>query len=101
MNVCTQCARRCSSIFGGSIPHEQLHQDTRQHCLVLCGGLNRTWSASLCGNPSDQRRILHLNYGTVCRIFYSNRRTMDLEEGKWVDTRSVLAWRVGECARRF
>jgi hypothetical protein len=100
-NVCTQCARRCSSIFGCALPHEQVHQDTRQHCLVLCGGLNLARSAGICGNPSDQRRLLHLNYGSVCRIFYSNRCTMDLEEGKWVDTRSILAWCVGECARHF
>jgi hypothetical protein len=101
INVCTQCARRCSSIFGCALPHEQVHQDTRQHCLVLCGRFNLTRSAGICGNPSDQRRLLHLNYGSICCFFNSNSCTMDLEEGKWVDTRNVLAWCVGECARHF
>jgi hypothetical protein len=81
INACTQCARWCSAVLGLALPHEQVYQDARQHCLVLCCRLNLAWCASFRGNPSHQCRLFHLNHGPLSRVLYSNRCTVDLEEG--------------------
>jgi hypothetical protein len=79
-----------------ALPYERLYQDTSQHRLVLYGGINRAWFTSLRGTPSGQRRLCHLDYFIVCRILYSDRRAVDLEEGEWMEARTILAWRMGE-----
>ena len=96
-NVATQRAGWCPPILELALPHEQLHQDTSQHCLVLCCGLNRAWCTRVRRHPSSQRRLFHLDYCIVCRVLYPDRCAVDLEEGKRMDARSFLAGGMGEC----
>ena len=84
-----------------TVPHERVHQDTRQCCLVLCNQVDWAWCASVRKPDRNQRRPLHGSYGPEHRIFDSDCFTVDLEEGGWVDTGNILARCMGECARRF
>ena len=97
-NTCLQCAGRRSPVFGLALPHEQVHQDACQHGLVLCSWLNCAWGAGICRHASHRCRLCYLRFGSVRRLYYSNRCTVDLEEGEWLDARSILARCVGECA---
>src|SRR5260221_9902665 len=97
-NTCFQCAGRRSPVFGLALPHEQVHRDARQHCLVLCRWLNCAWGASICRHASHQCHLCYFRFGSVCRLCYPNRCTVDLEEGERVDARNILAWCMGECA---
>lgn len=93
-----QCARRRSPVFGLALPHEQVHQDARQHCLVLCSRLNCAWSASICRHAGHQCRLCYLRFGSVCRLCDPNHCTVDMEEGEWMDARNIFARCMGECA---
>lgn len=97
IDIVTQCAGWRSPILELALSHKRLYQDTSQHCLALCGGLNRAWRTCLRRHPSSQCRLFYFEYCTVHRVLYPNHCAVDLEEGERMDARTVLAWSMGEC----
>jgi hypothetical protein len=51
--VAAQCAGRCPSILQLALPHERLHQDASEQCLVLCLWRHSSRCARVRGHSSN------------------------------------------------